>query len=419
MFGALLERQIGSDAAAFRLPDGRVVGARGAQDGAERDAKSAKILVAVKSWHALARIAANPNLGFAEAYMDGDIVFERGELFDLLLLVNRRFKQKALEPKGAFGHVRSAWMKGVRQANARSASRRNVAHHYDLSLDLYRLFLDPDLQYSCGYFPSPDTTLEQAQLAKKRHIAAKLHPFEGARVLDIGCGFGGMALTLAREFGCKTLGVTLSEEQFAYATLRAEAEHLEDRARFSLTDYRDVEGRFDRIVSVGMFEHVGVRNYPAYFGAVARLLQDRGVALIHTIGRSGPALPTHPFIDKYIFPGGYIPSLSDIAPHLEQSGLILSDMEVLRLHYADTLAAWRRNFAQNRARIAELYDERFCRMWEFYLAGSEAGFRTGDLVVFQVQLIKQHATLPVTRNYMYERPLLAESPAAVEQNARS
>lgn len=266
--------------------------------------------------------------------------------------------------------------------------------------DLFRLFLDADQQYSCAYFARPNLSLDEAQIAKKRHLAAKLTLKAGQRVLDIGSGWGGLALTLAEEHGAEVLGVTLSTEQLADARARAEQRGLEGRVRFELQDYRDVAGVFDRIVSVGMFEHVGPAHYDTFFETVARLLNKDGVALMHTIGRFEPPGGGNAWIEKYIFPGGTIPSLSQIVPAVERAGLIVTDVEVLRLHYAETLRAWRERFAARRDDAKALYDERFCRMWEFYLAGAEAGFREGALVVFQIQMAKTQGALPLTRDYL-------------------
>jgi cyclopropane-fatty-acyl-phospholipid synthase len=279
-------------------------------------------------------------------------------------------------------------------------ARRNVAHHYDLSGELYRLFLDEDRQYSCAYFAEPGMSLDAAQAAKKRHLAAKLLLAPGKRVLDIGSGWGGLALTLAEEHGADVLGVTLSTEQLQEARKRAAARGLDRAARFELRDYRDLEGTFDRIVSVGMFEHVGPAHYDRFFETVARLLDQKGVAVLHTIGRMDGPGGGNPWIEKYIFPGGTIPALSQIVAAVEKSGLMVTDVEVLRTHYADTLRAWSERFAANRDKVRALYDERFCRMWEFYLAGSEAGFREGDLVVFQVQMAKDRLVVPQTRDYI-------------------
>jgi len=289
----------------------------------------------------------------------------------------------------------------INQFNARARARRNVAHHYDLNGRLYSLFLDRDRQYSCAYFPKGTETLEEAQEAKKRHIAAKLcldRP--GLSVLDIGCGWGGMALTLARDYGATVTGITLSTEQLAEAQARAEAEGLADRVSFQLLDYRAADRSFDRVVSVGMFEHVGVFHYRAFFNTVSRCLKPDGVALLHSIGQwDGPQI-NNPWISKYIFPGAYCPALSEVMPAIERSGLLTTDIEVLRLHYAETLRHWRRRFATNRDTIASLYDERFCRMFEFYLSSCELGFRYGSLAVFQIQLAHQQTAVPLTRDYI-------------------
>ena len=348
----------------------------------------------------LARIAAKPSLGTGEAYMDGRLVFEAGGIRDLLDLAGCNGVGKTAYRRP--GALRRAWRAFTEEQNARPSARKNAHHHYDLSGELYRGFLDADMQYSCAYFEHDDMSLDEAQAAKKRHIAAKLALADGQRVLDIGCGWGGMAMTLAAGFGVTVEGITLSDEQLATARKRAEAAGLSDRVRFSPTDYRDLTGRFDRIVSVGMFEHVGRPNYQAFFDQVASRLTDDGVALIHSIGRwSGPSA-TDLFTAKYIFPGGYIPALSEVLPAVERAGLIVTDIEILRLHYAKTLHAWFDRFQAKRAEMAALYDERFCRMWEFYLAGAEMGFRWGDHMNFQLQLAKKARALPFTRTYMAE-----------------
>ena len=352
-----------------------------------------------KSW--ALRLALNPDLALGEAYMEQGLVIEQGDLWALLELIGRNFDQYRDPPKlvmQALTHIGRL----TQQWNDRRAARRNVAHHYDLSYELYRRFLDKDMQYSCAYFARPDMTLEEAQFAKKTHIAAKLMIEPGQRVLDIGCGWGGMGLELAGRYGAQVSGVTLSKEQLAIAQARARDAGLEGRADFSLTDYRDVKGPFDRIVSVGMFEHVGAPNFRAYFQQVSRLLADDGVALIHSIGRrTGPGV-TQPWIAKYIFPGGYIPALSEMSAAIEDAGLWITDVEIQRLHYAETLKAWRERFMAQRDEIAALYDERFCRMWEFYLAISELGFRYGISNVFQVQLSKRVGAVPITRDYMID-----------------
>jgi cyclopropane-fatty-acyl-phospholipid synthase len=347
----------------------------------------------------------HPELAFGEAYMDGRLVIEQGDVADLtnILMANAaQAGQNLPAVMRVARRIRHA-LRPLHQFNPAGRARRNVAHHYDLSGQLYDLFLDSDRQYSCAYFRSPNDTLETAQAAKKRHIAAKLRlDRKGLKVLDIGSGWGGLALDLARNSGADVLGVTLSTEQLALARTRAQSAGLGETCRFELTDYRAVTGTFDRIVSVGMFEHVGVNYYDAFFGKVRDLLAEDGVALLHTIGRvEGPGA-TNPWIKKYIFPGGYVPALSEIAPVVERCGLIVTDVEVLRLHYAETLKAWRAKFRKNRAKAALIYDERFCRMWEFYLAGSEMSFRHDGMTVFQIQLAKKTSALPLTRDYMFE-----------------
>ena len=343
------------------------------------------------------RILLHAGLSVGEAYMDGGLVLERGGVGDFIDLIGRNAPHRPTPPRSLV----SRWKKLVQEANARRRARHNVAHHYDLGDELYRRFLDEDMQYSCAYFAEPGMTLEDAQLAKKRHIAAKLLLEPGQRVLDIGCGWGGLALSLARETGVKVEGVTLSAEQLAEARRRVEAQGLASEVHFSLTDYRDAQGPYDRIVSVGMFEHVGRPNYQAFFDKVASLLADDGVALLHTIGRPQPGV-TNDWIGKYIFPGGHAPSLSEMMDSIERSGLIVTDIEILRLHYAETLRAWRERFAAKRNEIAALYDERFCRMFEFYLGVSEMSFRQGGQEVFQLQLAKRSDIVPVTRDYMIE-----------------
>lgn len=361
------------------------------------DGAGPPLRVAITSRLWVLRLAMNPEVALGEAYMEGGLVLEAGGIGDLVELIGQNSRHRPIKRIGTLAR----WWRDRRlQANARAAARRNVAHHYDLSLDLYRRFLDEDLQYSCAYFSTPGMPLEEAQRAKKRHLAAKLLIEPGMSVLDIGCGWGGLALTLAQETGAAVDGVTLSTEQLATAQDRAEANGLTGRARFSLTDYRDVAGPYDRIVSVGMFEHVGRPNYQTYFDQVARLLKDDGVAVIHSIGRvEGPNF-TQPWVAKYIFPGGYIPALSEVLPAVERAGLIVTDVEILRLHYAETLKAWRDRFAARRAEIAELYDERFCRMWELYLALSELAFRWRGHMVFQLQLAKRIDAVPLTRDYI-------------------
>ena len=286
------------------------------------------------------------------------------------------------------------------QFNHRRRARHNVAHHYDLDGRLYSLFLDADRQYSCAYFESPDQALDDAQLAKKRHLAAKLLIEDGQRVLDIGCGWGGLGLYLAEHCGAKVTGVTLSEEQLKLAQGRAAERRLSESVEFRLQDYRDIDERFDRIVSVGMFEHVGVNHYRTFFNQCAKLLSNDGVMVLHSIGRSEGPSATNPWIDKYIFPGGYIPALSEVLPAIERAGLIVADIEILRLHYAETLKAWRARFMARAEEARRVYDDRFVRMWEFYLAASEMAFRHQGMMVFQIQVAKRVDSVPITRGYI-------------------
>jgi cyclopropane-fatty-acyl-phospholipid synthase len=351
------------------------------------------------------RLCLNPELAFGEAYMDGTLLIEGDDLRGLLALVTRNLARDTRLPlwQKPVSEVRRL-LRGFNQWNPLHRAKSNVAHHYDLSGALYDLFLDADKQYSCAYFRDPDMTLEEAQAAKKAHIAGKLLLTPGKRVLDIGCGWGGLGLTLARDYGARVLGVTLSEEQLKVAQARAAAAGLSDRVEFRLMDYRKVEGPFDRIVSVGMFEHVGVPHYREYFDKVRALLAPDGVALIHTIGRVGPPSYTNPWIDKYIFPGGYCPSLSEITTATEKARLVETDVEVWRLHYARTLRHWYDRFMDRIDEARALYDERFCRMWRFYLIGSEMAFVNGGHVVFQLQLARDQAAVPLTRDYLYAAP---------------
>jgi cyclopropane-fatty-acyl-phospholipid synthase len=359
--------------------------------------------IAFRDRRTVSRLIANPALAVGESYMDGGLVPDaRGIYHTLDLLVANVMANSNGHPIARVRAALGVLKRRIDQYNPAHRARRNVAHHYDLNGRLYSLFLDRDRQYSCAYFPRGDETLEEAQIAKKRHIAAKLcldRP--DLSVLDIGSGWGGLALTLARDYGARVTGITLSSEQLNESRDRATAEGLQDRVQFELLDYRAMDRRFDRIVSVGMFEHVGVVHYREFFDAVARCLNPDGVALLHAIGRSdGPGF-TNPWIAKYIFPGGYCPALSEVVPHIEQSGLIATDIEVLRLHYAETLRNWRRRFTANRDTIASLYDERFCRMFEFYLCGSEIAFRREGHVVFQTQLTHSMTAVPLSRDYMY------------------
>lgn len=348
-------------------------------------------------------ITLNPYLKLGQAYMDGRLTVDPPatiyELLDLLTSnLGTAFAGPVFEIYGALRRMK----RRIDQHNPIGKAQKNVAHHYDLDGGIYDLFLDRDKQYSCAYFQHAEMSLEEAQLAKKRHIAAKLRIEPGMRVLDIGCGWGGMALTLAEETGAEVVGVTLSQEQLKVAQRRGEERGLADQVEFRLQDYRTLKENFDRIVSVGMFEHVGVGHYAEYFGGVQHLLTHDGLALIHTIGRLDGPGSTNPWIAKYIFPGGYIPALSEMALSVERSGLFMTDVEILRLHYAETLREWRRRFMERRAEAVRIYDERFCRMWEFYLAGSETSFRNEGMVVFQMQIAKKIESLPLTRDYMLE-----------------
>jgi cyclopropane-fatty-acyl-phospholipid synthase len=358
-----------------------------------------KLLDRAAEW----KLMLNPALSLGELYMDGRIVVTKGDLYSLLELGARNLaKLEGLFWIKALNKARIA-LRGLHQRNDRRSAKRNIAVHYDLNERLYGLFLDSDRQYSCAYFEYPGQSLEDAQTAKKRHIAAKLLPEDGAAVLDIGCGFGGLGLYLAGVAGAHVTGVTLSEEQFAVANTRARQTGLDDHVEFRLQDYRDVGETLDRIVSVGMFEHVGASRYDEFFAKVRTLLKDDGVMLLHSIGRNSVPGVTNPWIRKYIFPGGYIPSLSEVLPAIERAGLYVTDVEILRLHYADTLRAWRERFVAHRDEAARLYDERFCRMWEFYLAGSETSFRVDGHMIMQFQLAKRQESVPLKRDYIPER----------------
>jgi cyclopropane-fatty-acyl-phospholipid synthase len=347
-------------------------------------------------------IILNTQLKLGESFMDGTFTVERGSLYDFLALILSNIEANVSRRLVAATSALRFMTRRLHQMNSRRRARANVHHHYDLDGRLYSLFLDSDLQYSCAYFEDSDSDLETAQLAKKRHLAAKLALKPGMRVLDIGSGWGGLGLYLAERTGVEVTGVTLSEEQFAVSNQRAKERGLADRARFLLEDYRNIKGPFDRIVSVGMFEHVGVGHYREFFRASRELLAPDGVMLLHSIMRSdGPGV-TNSWIHKYIFPGGYIPALSEVVPVIEKSGMKIADIEILRLHYAETLRNWRERFLANRDKVKALYDERFCRMWEFYLASAETSFRYQGMMNFQIQIAKHQAALPLTRTYMWE-----------------
>jgi cyclopropane-fatty-acyl-phospholipid synthase len=391
---AILQRLITQGRLTVVWPDG----SRSTYEG--KDGPSAA--VRLRDQRTIRRLVLNPSLGAGEAYMSGGLTAEEGGIYDFLDTVLANLQARpAGHPVMRLRQQLADVSRRLVQYNPAARARRNVAHHYDLNGRLYSLFLDRDRQYSCAYFPRGDETLEEAQTAKKRHIAAKLRlDRPGLRVLDIGCGWGGMALTLARDFGAHVTGVTLSQEQFTEARARAAAEGLEDRVHFELCDYRSVAETFDRIVSVGMFEHVGIGHYREFFDTIARCLKPDGVALIHAIGRSDGPGSTNAWLRKYIFPGGYSPALSEVLPPVEKSGLMATDIEILRLHYAETLRHWRRRFAANRDAIATLYDDAFCRMFEFYLAASEITFRRCWHMVWQLQLTHGHGAVPLTRDYI-------------------
>lgn len=343
----------------------------------------------------------DPALHAGEGYMNGTLVVENADLYAMLSLVMSNLA-------GYHGHWLARSMKTAerllslaRTYNPVKRARQNVAHHYDLSVALYRTFLDEHMQYSMAYFRAPSDTLEQAQLQKMSLIGEKLRLRPGQTVLDIGCGWGGLALFLSRTYGVKVVGISLSERQIEVARARALAENTGDRAEFRLQDYRHVTETFDRVVSVGMFEHVGLPHYRRFFNVMRDRLDPDGIALLHTIGRTDGPGATDSWTNKYIFPGGYSPALSEVVPHIERSGLIITDIEILRLHYAHTLRAWRERFMARRDEIQKLYDERFCRMWEFFLSTAEGAFHYGFHVNFHIQMSKSLETVPFTRDYLY------------------
>ena len=377
------------------------------------------------------KLALNPSLALGEAYMDGRLTIESGTLRDFLEIITsdiEAFDEHPLQKaRVRLGRLRP---RALRVRNHKRRARSNVAHHYDLSGALYSLFLDADRQYSCAYFPTGKETLEEAQAAKKRHLAAKLLLRPGDKLLDIGCGWGGLALDLARTGDGSVKGITLSKEQLGVARERATEAGLDRKVSFELLDYRELDERFDRIVSVGMFEHVGPAHFDQFFSTVARLLRPDGVAVIHSIGRRSPPGGADPWISKYIFPGGYIPAVSEVMAAVEKSGLWATDIEVMRVHYAETLRHWYEQFQAKRHVAHDIYDERFCRMWEFYLAACEMLFRNGDLMVFQLQLAHERDAVPLTRDYIYEQSAAArcreprsavvrKAPAASRDKAKS
>lgn len=364
-----------------------------------------KVIVRIRDQATALRLMLDPELALGETYMNGSLSIDGDNLHGLLAIVVRNSAQtNALSAPArvlaASRHIR----RRLDQSNPEAGARRNVAHHYDLTPAIYDLFLDADRQYSCGYFADEGVSLDVAQDAKKSHIVRKLLISQGMRVLEIGCGWGGLALALAREHGAQVTGITLSQEQLAIARERAKAAGLADRVSFELMDYRAMGGQFDRIVSVGMFEHVGAPNFGTFFDVVRDRLVEDGVALIHTIGRTAPPNATNPWIAKYIFPGGYVPSLSEVAKAIQDTGLRIGDIECLRLHYAMTLRCWFDRFSARADVAATLKDDRFVRMWRYYLAASEQTFRHGPQDVFQFQLCRRPDAVPITRDYLYAHP---------------
>ena len=344
----------------------------------------------------------NPNLYLGEAYMDKEIIIEKGTIEEFIDLVTLCYDDFIRHNKMySYYEFISSIFKSFQQINKLVNSKKNVAHHYDLNEDLYRLFLDKDMQYSCAYFHNENISLDQAQKDKKIHIINKLKISENMKILDIGCGWGGMAIEIAKNTGAKVKGITLSRNQFNTASRRAQEEGVSEKVNFALQDYREESDSYDRIVSVGMFEHVGIKYFKTFFEKTYDLLNEKGVFLLHTIGQRGVPTATSPWIRKYIFPGGYIPSLSEIVTISEKLNMNITDIEILRLHYAHTLTHWYRNILKNKDQIIKLFDERFFRMWEFYLLASKYSFVNMGNVVFQIQIAKNLNNLPLTRNYMY------------------
>ena len=367
------------------------------------DGSESTIAIRVTDDEADHAIATDPALKLGEMYMEGRLILEEGNIFDFLSLLARNGIRKAATPR-IIAHSLARIL--AFQASSRlpiNRNLKNVSHHYDLSAKLFDLFLDEDWQYSCAYFEPREISLDEAQLAKKRHIAAKLQLQPGNRVLEIGSGWGGLGMYLAESSGVDVTGITLSEEQLKVSRTRAEKRGLAEKVRFELTDYRDLKGQYDRIVSVGMFEHVGVGNFRNFFRKISEVLDKQGVMVLHSIGRTKPNYATNPFIEKYIFPGGYIPSLAEVLPAVEKAGLLVKDIEILPMHYAWTLRAWRERFVAKRDQAVALYDENFFRMWEFYLAASEVAFRHDRLFIFQLQLARHQDMVPFDRNYIARR----------------
>ena len=348
------------------------------------------------------KLLIRPDLYFGEAYSDGDIKIENGSLTDFLDIALMNIGRGELNAFSRLINKLSGSYRYLTNFNFIKKSKMNISHHYDLSDNLYDLFLDPKRQYSCGYFKNENDTLEEAQNNKIQHIIKKLNIKQNQKVLDIGCGWGSLAIDIAKSTDCKVTGITLSKNQFDYCVKRAKELNMESNVIFKLIDYRELDEKFDRIVSVGMFEHVGRKFYKIFFNQIQKLLNNEGISLIHTIGSVNPPRDPHPWVTKYIFPGGYTPSLSEMTTPIEKAGLIVSDIEVLKFHYSHTLRHWKENCLKNKEKITEMYDERFFRMWEFYLAGCEIAFKWGDQVVYQLQLTKNYTSTPITRDYIYQ-----------------
>ena len=342
-----------------------------------------------------------PDLYFGEAYMDGSLVIQNGTITEFLDLAFKNIGRGNINSYGAVIKKLRGTYRYLTSFNKIAKSKENVAHHYDISEKLYDLFLDENRQYSCAYFKNENESIDQAQKNKMNHIIKKLNLKKNQKVLDIGCGWGSLAIEIAKQSQCEVVGITLSENQLKYCLENAKKNNLENQVHFKLLDYREMSEKFDRVVSVGMFEHVGTKFYRKFFDKVSNLLNDDGLALIHTIGSTNPPRNPHPWISKWIFPGGFTPSLSQTISPIEKSGLIISDMEVLRMHYAHTLRHWKTRFLSEKDKVLEIFDEKFIRMWEFYLAGCEMAFKWGDQVVFQFQLTKKNTTAPITRDYIY------------------
>ena len=363
--------------------------------------KEKPIIIKLLDQKLMQKLLINPDLYFGEAYMDGSLVIQNGTLTEFLDLAFKNIGRGDINFYGSVIKKIKGTLRYLTNFNKIVKSKENVAHHYDISEKLYDLFLDENRQYSCAYFKNDNDTLEQAQNNKIHHIIKKLNIQPNQKVLDVGSGWGTLALAIAKETKASVTGITLSENQFEYSKNKAKEMNLSNQVDFKLIDYRQLNEKFDRIVSVGMFEHVGRKFYKTYFNTVFKLLNEKGIALIHTIGSSMPPRDPQPWITKYIFPGGYTPSLSEVAKPIENSGLIVSDIEVLRMHYAHTLRNWKERFLSKKDTVLGMFDEKFFRMWEFYLASCEMAFKWGDQVVFQFQLSKDNISVPNTRDYIY------------------